>query len=188
MKRILISMAALLALTLSAIYAFGDVARPKSSATPEARVVSYSRLTIVADNKPWDATLQISEGALKRIQEGVAQRGGSASLTESIKHSSTRTIMAGLFMFLAISFAGVWLARSKERHNAKAIAAVLVVAFIFAFAAIMVRANAGPTGYIYWHNLPQALKDGKETSGGLNIQIVAGDDAEMKLLIPLRRP
>jgi len=187
MKRILMSTAAVLALTASAICAFGDDARPKSDATPEAKTVAYSRLTIVADNKPWDATLQISEGALKRIQEGVAQ-GGNASLTQSITHSSTRTIMAGLFMFLAISFAGVWLARSKERHNAKAIAAVLVVAFIFGFATIMVRANAGPTGYIYWHNLPQSLKDGKETSGGLNIQIVPGDDSEMKLLIPLRRP
>src|SRR6476619_598077 len=188
MKRILISIAAVLALTTSAIYAFGDDAQPKSDATPEAKTVAYSRLTIVADNKPWDATLQISEGALKRIQEGAAHRGDSASLTQSLTHSSTRTIMAGLFMFLAISFAGVWLARSKDRYNAKAIAAVLVVAFIFAFATIMVRANAGPTGYIYWHNLPQSLKDGKETSGGLNIQIVPGDDSEMKLLIPLRRP
>jgi hypothetical protein len=91
-------------------------------------------------------------------------------------------------MFLAISFAGVWLARSEQRHNARAIAAVLVVASIFAFATIMVRANAGPTGYIFWHKLPQSLKDGKETSGALNIQIVPGDDAEMKLLIPLSRP
>jgi hypothetical protein len=188
MKRILISTAAIAALTLSAIYAFGDMARPKSSGTPQARSVAASRLIIVADNKPWDATLQISEGALKRIQEGAADRGSSASLTQSIKHSSARTIMAGIFMFLAISFAGVWLARSKERHNAKAIAAVLVVALVFGFAAVIVRANAGPTGYIYWHNLPQSLKDGKETSGALNIQIVPGDDAEMKLLIPLRRP
>jgi hypothetical protein len=188
MKRILASTAAIVAVTLSAIYAFGDIARPKSNPTAEAKTVAYSRLTIVADNKPWDATLQISEGALKRIQEGAAQRGQSTSLTQSITHSSTRTIMAGLFMFLAISFAGVWLARSKERHNAKAIAAVLVVAFVFAFATIMVRANAGPTGYIYWHNLPQSLKDGKQTSGGLNIQIVPGDDSEMKLLIPLSRP
>jgi len=188
MKRILISVAAVLALTLSAIYAFGDIARPKSNPTPKAISVASSRFTIVADNKPWDATLQISEGALKQIQEGAAKWGPSASLTQSITHSSTRTIMAGVFMFLAISFAGVWLARSKERHNSKALAAVLVVAFIFAFATIMVRANAGPTGYIYWHNLPQSLKDGKETSGALNIQIVPGDEAEMKLLIPLRRP
>lgn len=188
MKRILISTAAIVALAVSAIYAFADLARPKSSGTPEVKVVAYSRLTVVADNKPWDATLQISEGALKRIQEGAARRGESTSLTQSITHSSTRTIMAGLFMFLAISFAGVWLARSKERQNAKAIAAVLVIASVFGLATIIVRANAGPTGYIYWHNLPQSLKDGKETSGGLNIQIVPGDDSEMKLLIPLRRP
>jgi len=188
MKRILVSTATLAALALSAFYAFGDIARAESSATREAKTVAYSRLTIVADNKPWDATLQISEGALKRIQEGTARRGDSASLTQSITHSSTRTIMAGLFMFLAISFAGVWLARSEKRHNAKMIAAVLVVAFVFGFATIIVRANAGPTGYIYWHNLPQSLKDGKETSGGLNIQIVPGDDSEIKLLIPLHRP
>jgi hypothetical protein len=186
MKRILLSTAAILALSVSAIYAFGDEARPDP--TPKAISVAASRLTIVADNKPWDATLQISEGALKRIQEGAAHRGESPSLTQSITHSSTRTIMAGLFMFLAISFAGVWLARSEQRHNARAIAAVLVVASIFAFATVMVRANAGPTGYIFWHELPQSLKDGKETSGALNIQIVPGDDAEMKLLIPLSRP
>ena len=188
MKRILISTAAILALTLSAICAFGDDTSAKSDPTPEAKTVAYSRLTIVPDNKPWDATLQISEGALKGIQEGAARRGDSASLTQSITHSSTRTVMAGLFMFLAISFAGVWFARAGKSQNAKAIAAVLVVAFVFAFATLMVRANAGPTGYIYWHNLPQSLKDGKETSGGLNIQIVPGDDSEMKLLIPLRRP
>jgi hypothetical protein len=186
MKRILLSTAAILALSVSAIYAFGDEARPDP--TPKAISVAASRLTIVADNKPWDATLQISEGALKRIQEGAAHRGESPSLTQSITQSSTRTIMAGLFMFLAISFAGVWLARSEQRHNARAIAAVLVVASIFAFATVMVRANAGPTGYIFWHELPQSLKDGKETSGALNIQIVPGDDAEMKLLIPLSRP
>ncbi len=48
-----------------------------------------------------------------------------------------------------------------------------------------VRANAGPPGYIRWQNLPQALKDGKATSGGLSIEIVPGDD-NMKLIIPLR--
>ena len=188
MKRFLISTAAILAVSVSSIYAFADDGTSRSEPIPETKTVAYSRLTIVADNKPWDATLQISEGALKRIQEGAARRGDSASLTQSITHSSTRTIMAGLFMFLALSFAGVWLARPEQSQNARAIAAVLVVASIIAFATVMVRANAGPTGYIYWHNLPQSLKDGKETSGGLNIQIVPGDDAEMKLLIPLKRP
>src|SRR5262245_29220540 len=93
MKTILISSAATLALTLSAIYVFGDVARPKPSPTPAETAIADSRLTIVVDNKAWDATLQISEGTLKEIQEGAAHRGDSASLTQSITHSSTRTIM-----------------------------------------------------------------------------------------------
>jgi hypothetical protein len=33
--------------------------------------------------------------------------------------------------------------------------------------------------------LPQDLKDGKETAGGVQIELVPGDD-NMKLIIPLR--
>ena len=185
MKRILISTGAIAALAASAILAFGDIARPKPSPSAEPRTVAYSGLTVVTDSKAWEARLQISEETLKHIQEGAARNGGSASLTQNITHSSTRTMMAGLFMFLAISFAGVWLARSNQRRNIKAIAAVLVIAFMFGLATIMVRANAGPPGYIRWQNLPQSLKDGKPTYGGVNVEIVPGDD-NMKLIIPLR--
>jgi uncharacterized membrane protein YidH (DUF202 family) len=122
---------------------------------------------------------------LKHIQEAAASNGGNESMTQRIMHSSTRTIMAGLFMFLAVSFAGVWLARFGQRRHHKAITAVLLIAVVFGIATVMVRANAGPPGYVRWQNLPQALKDGKATSGGLNIEIVPGDDY-MKLIIPLR--
>ena len=185
MKRILISTGAIAALAASAILAFGDIARPKPSPSAEPRTVAYSGLTVVTDSKAWEARLQISEETLKHIQEGAARNGGSASLMQNITHSSTRTMMAGLFMFLAISFAGVWLARSNQRRNVKAIAAVLVIAFMFGVATIMVRANAGPPGYIRWQNLPQSLKDGKPTYGGVDVEIVPGDD-NMKLIIPLR--
>jgi hypothetical protein len=185
MKRILISTGAVMALVASAVFAFGDIARPKSTPTPEPKVVTYSGLTIVTDSKAWDARLQISEETLKHIQEGAARNGGSASMIRSITHSSTRTMMAGLFMFLAVSFAGVWLAKSNQRRNVKAIAAVLVIAFMFGVATVMVRANAGPPGYIRWQNLPQSLKDGKPTYGGVDVEIVPGDE-NMKLIIPLR--
>src|SRR5437870_13524780 len=107
-------------------------------------------------------------------------------MTQRIMHSSTRTMMAGLFMFLAVSFEGVWLARSGQRRNQKVVAAVFLVAVVFGVATVIVRANAGPPGYIRWQNLPQSLKDGKETSGGLVIDVVPGDD-NMKLIIPLRK-
>lgn len=184
MKRTLLSIAAAAALLASGIYAFGDIAKPKPSPA-DGKVIFYSGLTVTSDPKAYEARLQISQQTLKSLQEAAARDGGSSSLSQSIMHSSTRTMMAGVFMFLAISFAGVWLARSNQKRNTKAVAAVLAIAFIFGLATVIVRANAGPPGYIRWQNLPQSLKDGKETVGGVQIELVPGDD-NMKLIIPLR--
>jgi hypothetical protein len=184
MKRTLILSTAICALLASAIYAFGDIARPKPTPV-QGKTVLYTGLTVVTDPKAYEARLQISRETLKHIQEGAGSNGGTESMTQSVMHSSTRTIMAGLFMFLAVSFAGVWFARSSQRRNHKAIAAVLLIAAVFGIGTVLVRANAGPPGYIRWQNLPQALKDGKATSGGLNIEIVSGDE-NLKLIIPLR--
>ena len=187
MKRILISTAAIGALLTTFVFAFGDIARPRATTPtePHGQIVLHSGLTITSDSKSYDARLQISAETLKAINESVQRKDGSASLMQSITHSSTRTMMAGLFMFLAVSFAGVWLARSHQRRNVKAIAAVVVVAFVFGVATVMVRANAGPPGYIRWQNLPQALKDGKATTAGVDIEIVPGD-GQIRLIVPLR--
>lgn len=188
MKRTLISMAAVGALLTGFVFAFGDIARPKPTTPtePHGQIVHYGGLTIMPDSKAGDARLQIPAETLKAINDAAQKREGSASLMQSIKHSSTRTMMAGLFMFLAVSFAGVWLARSNQRRNVKTIAAVLVIAFAFGAATVIVRANAGPPGYVRWQNLPQALKDGKATSAGVEIEIVPGD-GEIKLIVPLRK-
>ena len=183
MKRTLILSVAICTLLASAIYAFADIAKPKPSVEPKP--VFYTGLIVKTDPKEYDARLIISEETLKNIQDAAARRG-NASLGQKIMHSSTRTIMAGTFMFLAVSFAGIWLARSGQRQNHKAIAAVFLVAIIFGLATVIVRANAGPPGYIRWQNLPQALKDGQETAGGVQIEIVPGDD-RMQLIIPLRK-
>lgn len=187
MKRIFISMAAIGALLATFVFAFGDIARPKPTTPtePQGQLVLHSGLTVTSDSKSWDARLQIPAETLKAINESAKKRDGSASLMQSITHSSTRTMMAGLFMFLAVSFAGVWLARSNQRRNVKAIAAVLVIAFVFGAATVIVRANAGPPGYVRWQNLPQALKDGKATTAGVDIEIVPGD-GQIKLIVPLR--
>jgi hypothetical protein len=184
MKRTLLSIAAVGALLASGIYAFGDIARPKPSPA-EGKVIFYSGLTVTSDSKAYEARLQISQETLKRLTEAANREGGSSSLTQNIMHSSTRTMMAGVFMFLAISFAGVWLARSNQKRNVKAIAAVLTLGFLVGLATVIVRANAGPPGYYRWRTLPQDLKDGKETAGGVQIELVPGDD-NIKLIIPLR--
>ena len=184
MKRTLILSAAICALLTGAVFAFGDIARPKPRPA-EGKIILYTGITVMPDSKASEARLQISQETLKRIQASAANNSGPPSVVQGLIHSSTRTIMAGLFMFLAVSFAGVWLARSGQRRNHKTITAVLLIAVVFGLATVIVRANAGPPGYVRWQNLPQALKDGKATSGGLDIEIVPGDE-NMKLIIPLR--
>ena len=188
MKRTFVVCAAAFLLAASAIYAFADIARPKTSPTPEAgKTVLHTGLTIATDAKAWEGRLQISEGTLRLIREQTANNNANGSLTGRIAQSSTRTIMAGLFMFLAVSFAGVWLARANQRRSHKAIAAVVLFAAFLGMATVIVRANAGPPGYYRWQNLPQNLTKGQSTQGGLDIEIVPGD-GNMKLILPLKNP
>ena len=186
MKRTLILVIAIGALLASAVYAFGDVARPKTSPTPEAKTVLYTSLTVTPDANASEARLEISEDTLRSIAREAASTPSNQSMTKRLMHSSSRTIVAGLFMFLAVAFAGVWFTRSSQRRGHKVIAAVVLIAGVFGAATVIVRANAGPPGYVRWAGLPQALKDGKPTSGGVNVVIVPGDE-RIKLVIPLRK-
>ena len=188
MKRTVVLCTTVLLLIGSAIYAFGDIARPKVTPTPkEGKTVLYTSMTVKPDAKASEARLQISQGTLQSIAREAGNISSDQSMTQRLMHSSTRTIMAGLFMFLAVSFAGVWFARSSQRRNHKAIAAVILIAMVFGLATVIVRANAGPPGYIRWQGLPQNLKDGKTTGGGVDIQIVPGDDSTITLIVPLRK-
>jgi len=190
MKRIVVLCATALLLVGIGVSAFGDIARPKPTATPaEGKVIFHTGLQIVPDGKVWEARLQISQATLQRLREA---SGGSTSanpsLTQRIMQSSTRTMMAGLFMFLAVSFAGVWLARSSLRRTQKAIAAVLVVAGMLGAATVIVRANAGPPGSYYWKKLPENLNKGQATRGGLDIEIMPADEDDgIKLIVPIKQ-
>ena len=187
MKRTVVLCAAALLLVGSAVYSFGDIARPKDSPKPsEGKTVLYTSMTVKPDPKASEARLQISQSTLQRIAHEAGNQSSNDSMTERFMHSSGRTMMAGLFMFLAVSFAGVWFARSSQRRNHKAIAAVILIATVFGLATVMVRANAGPPGYVRWQGLPQNLKDGKTTGGGVDIEILPGDDSEIRLIVPLR--
>ncbi len=188
MKRTVVLCAAVLLLAGSAVYSFGDIARPKGTPTPkESKTVLYTSMTVKPDSKAYEARLQISQSTLQRIAHEVGNLSSNDSMTERLMHSSARTMMAGLFMFLAVSFAGVWFARSSQRRNHKAMAAVILIAMVFGLATVIVRANAGPPGYLRWQGLPQNLKAGKITGGGVNIEIVPGDDSTISLIVPLRK-
>jgi hypothetical protein len=188
MKRTVVLCATVLLLIGSAVYVFGDIARPKETPTPVARRVAlHTGLQIVPDAKSYEARLQISQKTLDLIRESGGSTSSNQTMTQRLMQSSTRTIMAGVFMFLAVSFAGVWLARSTQRRGQKAMAAFVLVVGLLSAATVIVRANAGPPGTYLWRNLPTNLTKGEATRGGLDIEIVSGDDSGIKLIVPLKK-
>lgn len=189
MKRMFIYGAATLVMLAAAAYIYADIARPKPSATPleDAKFVFHTGLTIAPSDNVYEAKLQISQESLKYLQAAVANaQVTKPTIGQRIAQSSGRTIIAGLFLFLSVSFAGVWLARSGSRRSHKAVAAGLLGVAVLGAAAIITYANAGPPGYVRWTGLPKALAEGRSTSGGLDIQIVP-DGNGMTLIIPVRK-
>lgn len=187
MKRTFIYGAATLVMLAAAAYIYADIARPKPTVREDAKFVFHTGLMIVPSENVYEAKLQISKESLKYLQEALATaQVSNPSMGRRIAQSSSKTIIAGLFLFLSVSFAGVWLARSASRRSHKAIAAVLLGVVVLSAAGIITRANAGPPGYVRWAGLSKALGEGRPTSGGLDIQIVP-EGSGMTLIIPIRK-
>src|ERR671935_1582650 len=102
MKRILISIGIVVALAASAIFAFGDIARPKPS-PKDAKAVLYTSLEVSTDSKAYEARLQIPQNVLQEIAKQAGNTSSGASMSERLMHNSTRTVMAGHLMFLVFS-------------------------------------------------------------------------------------
>ena len=176
-------------LLASALPAYGDIARPKPSRSPQKpRIVLHTSLTIVPDSKASEARLQISQSSLQELRAALSNEPGNESMAQRVASSSTRTMLAGLFMFLSLSLGGVWLTRSVQTRSQKAIAALLMGTAVIGAAAIIARANAGPPGSYLWKKLPQNLGKGAPTYGGIDIEVVPdpNDGSGMKLIIPTR--
>ena len=175
-------------LVFSAAVAKADLPKPKQ---PEkaAKYALHTSLEISTDPKAYEAKLQISESSLKELR--AALDGGSSPVVAGLALSSTRTIMAGLLMFMAISMAGVLIARSSSfGRTQKALAALVLVVVVIGAAAIITRGNAGPPGSYRWRNLPQALAEGKATIGGVDIEVVPDSEMSgprMRLIMPLKK-
>src|ERR1044071_4927375 len=97
-------------LVFSASLVKADIAKPK----PTPKYVLHTSLEISTDPKAYEAKLQISESSLKELRAALDGAGGSAPVVGGLALSSTRTILAGLLMFMAISVAGVMIARSSS--------------------------------------------------------------------------
>ena len=168
-----------------------DIAKPKPPEKAAAKYVLHTSLEIATDPKAYEAKLQITESDLKSLRAALDGAAGNTPVAASIIHSPARTIVAGLLMFLSVSIAGIFLARSSSfGRSQKVVGATILMVAIVGAAAIITRGNAGPPGSYRWRNLPQALAQGKATAGGLDIEIIPDDartGANMRLIIPLKK-
>jgi len=167
-----------------------DVPKPKSP-DKQAKQILHTGLEIVPDPKIYEAKLQMSQSTFNNLRAALDGGSGSSPVVGGIAFSAPRTIVAGLLMFMAVSVAGVLIARSSSVGRAqKTIGAALLVAVLLGAAAIITRGNAGPPGSWRWRNLPQALAEGKSTVGGVDVEIVPDDQMNgrtMRLIIPLKK-
>jgi hypothetical protein len=146
-------------------------------------------LQIIPDSKVYQAHLQISQSTLTELRDALNAGTTSRSFAERIAHSSASTIVAGLFLFMSVSFAGVWFARTagSRSRGQKAAAAVLITVAVLGAATLITRANAGPPPGYVWRNLPKNLSAGQSTNGGLIVEIVADGGSPIKLIIPVKQ-
>lgn len=165
-----------------------DIAQPNPKPTQPrpAKHVLTTGLEIVPDSKTYNARLQISEAMLKELREATNEGANSQSIGQLIGGSPTNTIIAGVFLFMSISFGGVWLARSSAKSKShKAVAAVLVACATVSTAAIIAQGNAGPPPSYLWRNMMKNLNANKATGGPINVEIVS-EGSGIKLIVPTR--
>jgi len=195
MKLILITIC-FATLTLTAIsFANADIRAPKPTTPTQGKVVLHTGLEIAPDLKAYEARLQIPQSELQNLRAALDGIDSNRTFAASIAHSSSRTVIAGVLLFLSVSFAGVWLARSGKHpvppsRGKKFMVIGLVLVAVIGAATIITRGNAGPPGYYRWKNLPKSLSEGRSTVGGLDIEIVPDDpnsSKNMRLIIPLRK-
>jgi hypothetical protein len=162
--------------------------------TPESikpgKVVLHTSLTVIPDAKANEARLQISQATLNELR---AEIGGTsnAPVAAIVGQSRTRTILAGLLMFFAVSIAGVLIARKARSLGRAEKAAVALVFFagVLGATAMITRGNAGPPGSYRWRNLPAALMEGKSTAGGVDVEVVPDnemDGVKFRLIVPIK--
>ena len=179
--RLLIAFAALLIFAASAL---ADVPRPKVTPNKPAKTASIdTRLDIRIRRDAKEARLILSRAQLNQLRAELDAIDGGTPDTASAGITGIQTIGGGLFLSLAMVFAGVWFVRSG-RMSKPAAAMVLVLAV--GTWATMVYANAGPppearsiTGRMF----VQGMHYYKAGGGAIKLEVSAEEDNPV-LIVP----
>ena len=117
-------------LTIFAGSAWADVPRPKTTPTKSSKSASIdTHLDIRLRRDAKEAKLILSRAQLNQLRAEIDAIDGGATDTAAAGITGVQTIAGGLFLSLAMVFAGVWFVRSG-RMSKPAAATVVVFADI----------------------------------------------------------
>ena len=192
MKTLLTACSLVILLLSISVNTFGDIARPQPAPQKTGKLIRTTGLEIAVDPKETNARLQIRESDFKALQAALNGTVENRNLATMVTASSPRTIVAGILLFLSLSFAGVLIARSKRftARSQQTIGIALFCVAVLGATAVITRGNAGPPPSYRWKNLVENLKKGESTVGSVNIEVVPDSPdggSGMKLIIPLRK-
>jgi hypothetical protein len=183
MKRMLTVYAVGLVLAAS-VNTNADIATP--SPTPEpGKVIFHTSMTVIPDKSARDARLQISQDSLNELKAALADTTANTSMSQRIANSASRTVIAGLCLFLSLSIGGIWLMRSAQPRGQKTVALLLLGVAVVGAAAIITKANVGPPPSLRWRNLSENLSAGKPTYASVSIELMP-EGSGMKLIVPVK--
>ncbi|MDI1243441.1 MAG: hypothetical protein PSX80_16125 [bacterium] len=179
--RVLITFAALLIFAGSAT---ADVPRPKVTPNKPTKATSIdTRLDIRLRRDAKEARLILSRSQLNQLRAELDAIESGTPDTASAGIAGIQTIAGGLFLSLAMVFAGVWFVRSGRMS--KPVAAT-VIAVAVGTLATMVYANAGPppearsiTGKMF----AQGMHYYKFGGGAIKLEVSADEDNPV-LIVP----
>ncbi len=163
---------------------YADIARPSPS-PEQPKVIFHTSMTVIPDKNARDARLQISQDSLNELKAALANTSADNSMRQRIADSPTRTVIAGLCLFLSLSLGGIWLMRSAQPRGQKTVAFLLLGVAVIGAAAISTQANAGPPPSYQWRNLSQNLNANKPTYASVDIEILP-EGYGMKLVVPVK--
>lgn len=168
--------------------AFADVAGPDRSPKPVKRPSAVDTyLSIRLDRDAKEARLIVPRSQLKTLRaelDAIDNGTDTSAVATSGGISKMQTIVSGIFISLAIVFAGIWFARSGRLSTRAAAAGVVV--FVSAGFAAIVYGNAGPpsearsiTGKMF----SPALHVYKFGGGKIKLE-VSDDEDQVQLIVP----
>jgi hypothetical protein len=139
---------ALVALFLAAsVPAFADIAKPSIDKPPAQSSKLKTPMNIRPDNREKEAKLLIPREVLRELSAEL--EGGDSQNAASLSHfkqpSDAQTLMAGIFLSMALAFGGIWFVHSRRQTNklARVALGVMILALCGAGTGL-VYANAGP--------------------------------------------